>query len=143
MKYTKLNFTSNKEFEKNMSEFGARMAEFGSKMANLSSKNFDDFCIFNDINFSSQNGTSIITEDEKTIITTRDGDEIILKDGEIFLNGKKMKVDETCEKNDNIQEKSNNDSYEARFGYIERWLIILSSLMFLLIVAFLTFIFIS
>ena len=121
MKYKKLKVSSNKEFEKNMTEFGARMAEFGSKMANLSSKNFDDdFCIFNDINFSSQNGTSIITKDEKTIITTRDGDEIVLENGKIFFNNKKMKVDDESSK-DSDQVPSND--FEKKLKNHELWLI--------------------
>ena len=121
MKYKKIKVSSNKEFEKNMAEFGARMAEFGSKMANLSSKNFDDdFCIFNDVNFSSQNGTSIITKDEKTIITTRNGDEIVLENGEIFFNNKKMKVVDDLSK-ESEQVPSNN--FEKKLKNHEIWLI--------------------
>lgn len=121
MKYKKIKVSSNKEFEKNMAEFGARMAEFGSKMANLSSKNFDDnFDIFNDVNFSSQNGTSIITKDEKTIITTRNGDEIVLENGEIFFNNKKMKVvDESSKESEQVP--SNN--FEKKLKNHEIWLI--------------------
>ena len=121
MKYKKIKVSSNKEFEKNMAEFGARMAEFGSKMANLSSKNFDDdFCIFNDVNFSSQNGTSISTKDEKTIITTRNGDEIVLENGEIFFNNKKMKVVDDLSK-ESEQVPSNN--FEKKLKNHEIWLI--------------------
>ena len=127
MKYKKLKVSSNKEFEKNMSEFGARMAEFGSKMANLSSKNFDDdFCIFNDINFSSQNGTSIINKDEKTIITTRDGDEIVLENGEIFFNNKKMKVDDELSKESN---QSPPIDFEKKLKNHEMWLIFIIVMM--------------
>ena len=127
MKYKKLKVSSNKEFEKNMSEFGARMAEFGSKMANLSSKNFDDdFCIFNDINFSSQNGTSIINKDEKTIITTRDGDEIVLENGEIFFNNKKMKVDDELSKESN---QAPPIDFEKKLKNHEMWLIFIIVMM--------------
>lgn len=121
MKYKKIKVSSNKEFEKNMAEFGARMAEFGSKMANLSFKNSDDdFSIFNDVNFSSQNGTSIITKDEKTIITTRNGDEIVLENGEIFFNNKKMKVEDDLSK-ESKQAPSNN--FEKKLKNHEIWLI--------------------
>ena len=144
MKYTNINISSDEEFEKNMTEFGERMAEFGSKMAKFGSNVSNDvFNIFDYSDYDNQSGTSTIIKDNKTIITTSDNNEIVLENGEIFLNGKKMKVDEACEKNDNIQEKSNNDSYDIRFGYIKRWLIILTTLLFALIVAFLTFIFIS
>lgn len=121
MKYKKIKVSSNKEFEKNMAEFGVRMAEFGSKMANLSSKNFDDdFSIFNDVNFSSQNGTSIITKDEKTIITTRNGDEIVLENGEIFFNNKKMKVDDDSSKE---FEQAPSNNFEKKLKNHEIWLI--------------------
>ena len=121
MKYKKIKVSSNKEFEKNMAEFGARMAEFGSKMANLSSKNFDDdFDIFNDVNFSSQNGTSIITKDEKTIITTRNGDEIVLENGEIFFNNKKMKVDDDSSKE---SEQAPSNDFEKKLKNHQLWLI--------------------
>lgn len=121
MKYKKIKVSSNKEFEKNMAEFGARMAEFGSKMANLSFKNSDDdFSIFNDVNFSSQNGTSIITKDEKTIITTRNGDEIVLENGEIFFNNKKMKVEDDLSKE---SKKAPSNNFEKKLKNHEIWLI--------------------
>lgn len=154
MKYTNINISSNKEFEKNMTEFGERMSEFGAKMASFGSKVsnniFDIFDESNGTSYMSQNGTSTIIKDNKTIINTFDDNEIVLENGEIFLNGKKMKVDENCENNNDASEttsKNSNDSmlkkYESRFEYLNRWLAILTSLMIGLIIAFLTFIFIS
>lgn len=120
MKYKKLKVSSNKEFEKNMSDFGAKMAEFGSRMANIATNNSNnEFDIFKNFNFSFQNGTSVITKDKKTIITTSDGDEIVLKNHEIFFNGKKMKVDDETPKNDN---QSSLDDFEKRLKKYEWWL---------------------
>ena len=114
MKYKKSRVSSNKEFEKNMSDFGAKMAEFGSRMANIATNNSnDDFDIFKNFNFSFQNGTSVITKDKKTIITTSDGDH------EIFFNGKKMKVDDETPKNDN---QSSLDEFEKKLKKYEWWL---------------------
>lgn len=120
MKYKKLKVSSNKEFEKNMSDFGAKMAEFGSRMANIATNNSNnEFDIFKNFNFSFQNGTSVITKDKKTIITTSDGDEIVLKNHEIFFNGKKMKVDDETPKNDN---QSSLDDFEKKLKKYEWWL---------------------
>ena len=120
MRYKKLKVSSNKEFEKNMSDFGVKMAEFGSRMANIATNNSnDEFDIFKNFNFSFQNGTSVITKDKKTIITTSDGDEIVLKNHEIFYNGKKMKVDDETPKND---DQSSLDEFEKKLKKYEWWL---------------------